>query len=372
MNSAFKVARMLTLASGFLLLAIVTATAGGATADDTAKLLAGMPPSAGSPLETFTKGGSWKSHARNFDNSWARLDKGQLVNIRAWSTKNITQPQQTLLYMFSGPDFLYANAFFPNATTYVLAALEPVGSIPNVEGLSEGQLAHELGQMQHSLNSLLAYSFFITKKMKHELGGGRLNGTLPVLYVFLARAGTTITDVSLVKLDAEGVLHPADQAVTGKVAEGAKIAFTSADGKPQTLYYFSSDVSNDGIKVSGLLKFCADLGHADSFVKSASYLMHLDYFSGIRDFLLTHSDAILQDDSGVPVRFFKQEDWKLQPFGNYVQPLSIFPRTYQPMLTQLFRKGSTPIDFGFGYHWRPRQSNLLLAVKSGAKTAGSP
>jgi len=37
-----------------------------------------------------------------------------------------------MLYMFSGPDFLYANVFFPEATTYVLSGLEPVGGMPDV------------------------------------------------------------------------------------------------------------------------------------------------------------------------------------------------------------------------------------------------
>ena len=32
-----------------------------------------------------------------------------------------------MFYMFSGPDFLYADAFYSKATTYVLSALEPVG-----------------------------------------------------------------------------------------------------------------------------------------------------------------------------------------------------------------------------------------------------
>ena len=35
-----------------------------------------------------------------------------------------------MFYMFSGPDFLYANAFFPNASTYILCGIEPVGPVP--------------------------------------------------------------------------------------------------------------------------------------------------------------------------------------------------------------------------------------------------
>ena len=37
------------------------------------------------------------------------------------------------------------------------------------------------------------------------------------------------------------------------------------------------------------MRFCERLGTGDAFVKSASYLMHRDHFSEVRDFLLEHS-----------------------------------------------------------------------------------
>ncbi len=219
MGSALQTTRALALVGGMLLLLTAPkGAAAGASADDTARLLAGMPPAATSPLQTFMHSGSWKAHAKNFDSAWAQLDKRQLANIRGWSAKNITQRQPTVFYMFSGPDFLYANAFYPDASTYVLSALEPVGAIPDVEGLSEAALDREVGRLQRSMNSVLSYSFFITKKMKTELNNGRLNGTLPVLYVFLARSGKSIQDVSLVSIDAEGVIHPATDTAAGDAA----------------------------------------------------------------------------------------------------------------------------------------------------------
>ena len=49
-----------------------------------------------------------------------------------------------MLYMFSGPDFLYATSFFPNASTYVLAGLEPVGAVPELTSLSPLIIDEEL------------------------------------------------------------------------------------------------------------------------------------------------------------------------------------------------------------------------------------
>jgi hypothetical protein len=353
------------LAAGFVMAVTAGASAAEhASADDTARLLAGMQPSAASPLTAFTREGSWQRHAKLFDTAWANLEKRQLAKIRTWSAEHITQRQPVVYYMFSGPDFLYADAFFPGASTYVLSGLEPVGSIPDVEGLSRGALAGDLGRLQHSLNSVLSFSFFITKKMKHELRGGRLSGTLPILYVFLARSGKTIDDVSLVALDPDGTMRPAADGKEGSKAQGAKIVFSGADGKKQTLYYFSTDVSDGGFERSGFQAFCAGLGRGDALLKSASYLMHSDSFSKVRDFVLDRSDAIVQDDSGIPVRHFKADMWQLYPFGNYLGPISIFPGRYQRQLQALYRKERAgSLDFGIGYRWRPRQSNLLLALR---------
>jgi hypothetical protein len=236
--------------------------------------------------------------------------------------------------------------------------------------LSRGALAGEVGRLQRSLNSVLSFSFFITKKMKHELRGGRLTGTLPILYVFLARAGKTIDEVSLITLDADGNETPQDENARG-AAQGARIAFSGADGKKRTLYYFSTDVSDGGFDRSGFQAFCAKLGRGDALLKSASYLMHSGNFSKVRDFVLGHSDAIVQDDSGIPLRHFKPDAWRLNAFGNYLGPISIFPGRYQRDLSALYRRERAgSLDFGIGYRWRPRQSNLLLVLR-GKKTAQS-
>jgi len=362
--------RTAALVASLLLLPLQALAA--SSADDTARLLAGMPVPAASPLLPLTRESSWQRHAKRFDNAWAALEKRQLGKIRAWSGQHIVQPRPVVYYMFSGPDFLYADAFYPEAATYVLSGLEPVGPVPDVEGLSRGALAADVARLQHSLNSVLSYSFFITKKMKRELRGGRLSGTLPILYVFLARAGKTIEEVRLVTLDDEGVLHEVGEKDAEKGAgraQGVRITFSAPNGKKQTLYYFSTDLSDGGVERSGFLQFCAGLGHGDSLLKSASYLMHSDNFSKVRDFVLESSDAIVQDDSGIPVRHFKTDSWELHPFGNYLGPISIFPRTYQPQLRALYRRERAgPLEFGIGYRWRPRQSNLLLAVRGARVT----
>ncbi|WP_022721332.1 hypothetical protein, partial [Rhodopseudomonas sp. B29] len=276
---------------------------------------------------------------------------------------HLAAPRPAMYYMFSGPDFLYANAFYPAATTYVLSALEPVGNVPDLAKLSPGAVAASLGSVERSIQTVLAFSFFITKMMKTDLHESVASGVLPVLYVFLARSGHTIREVSEVALDTDGAFVPPDVKPGRLAVHGVKIVFAGADGIARTLYYFSTDLSNSGVAATGFLKFCATLAPANSLIKSASYLMHSPNFSSVRDFLLKNSATIIQDDSGIPIANFDPRAWRLSPFGKYKGPIAEFPGRYQRRAAELF-DGAPAIDFGIGYRWRPYETNLLLAVKA--------
>ncbi len=346
-----------------------------ATADDTARFLAGLPPSSNSPLAALTKDPAWLSHARYFDSIFAREESAHLSKVREFSKKYLTDKHDTMLYMFSGPDFLYATSFFPNASTYVLAGLEPVGEIPDLTGLSPLAINGELRNLELSTGSLFNFSFFITQNMKTQLREGPVYGTLPILYVFLARTGKTIHEVDFVSLDEHGNFQIADELAATNVntnkpvrspprsaAPGVKIVFSDGNGPKQTLYYFSTNLADGSFERSGFSAFLAKLGPADSLIKSASYLLHKAHFAGVRKLLLDNSATILQDDSGIPLAYFEAKKWRLQAFGHYAGPISMFANFYQPRMAELFQ-GASPIEFGIGYRWRKNELNLLLAQK---------
>jgi hypothetical protein len=354
----------------FVLSSALCAFGQGATPPDvTARFLAGLPVR-DTALEGLSRNQAWVDHATEFDRAWKELDARQLAKIRTWSADFLADASSSkgpMFYMFSGPDILYAQTFFPNASTYVLAGLEPVGSIPDVENLPPGTLFTGLATLRKALNSVLSFSFFITKDMKTDLQDTKLSGTLPILYVFLERAGCKIDSVELVGLDKTGNFSK------GKgTTPGAKIVFFGPSGAQQTLYYFSTNLANEGIKSQpGFLKFCENLGTGRSLVKAASYLMHMGEFSTVRDFLLTHTSTIVQDDSGIPVKDFDTAKWSLRFFGSYPGPIDLFKQYNQPDLATAYKNSHPPaLPFGFGYRWHPSQSSLILATfrSSGGET----
>jgi hypothetical protein len=362
--------KIAVVAAAMLLVAVLPArSADGVTANDTALFLAGMMPSADSPLMPLTRDPSWQRHAKFFDAAFAQLEQRQLSKIRSWAAANLAVPKPTMFYMFSGPDFLYADAFYANATTYVLSALEPPGSVPDLSKLPPGGVGAALYNVERSMGSILSFSFFITKHMKVDLREGQLSGTLPILYVFLARSGKTIREVSPVALDDRGAAHFAGENPGRNATHGLRIVFSGSDGQQRTLYYFSTDLSNPGVRATGFLKFCETLAPGDSLIKSASYLLHSGNFSTVREFLLARSATIIQDDSGIPLADYSPRKWRFFPFGRYAGPIDQFPRMYQPNYAELFRRAQ-PLDFGIGYRWRSYESNLLLAVRLAADDPG--
>jgi hypothetical protein len=315
------------------------------TLDDSARFLAGLP--VGGALEPLTQSEVWRNHANALDEAWFKKEYFQLGPIRAWMAVNATEyynSSNTMYYMFSGPDFLYAHAFFPNANTYILAGLEPVGQVPDLSRLSPEAVGGELSALRASMHTILQTHYFITKDMRTDLGRGSLGGTLPILYVFLARRGCTVLDTTYINSPAPGV----------------KITFVSR-GPKQTLYYFKTDLSGGK---SGFLSWCAAQGPGLSLLKAASYLMHGEGFAGVRNFLLDRSRVIIQDDSGIPLRSFPK-GWKVDCYGRYVPHAEMFGKYRQPDLAAIYANNPPPpeLGFAFGYHWQQDRGLLMMATR---------
>jgi len=326
------------------------------SATDAARYLAGMPVSAESPLTRLTSDPRWIAHSNTMNAAFSKLDQVQLSDIRIWRAEflaPVTKFSRTCLYFFSGPDFLYADTFYPDCNTYVLVSLEPVESIPELQSVPPALLQNTLQNIEVSLNTLLNFGYFETQDLRENSQRSQLKGILPIIFVFLARTGKEILNVDYNSLGQGG-------------PRGVKVTFLDpVTGAQKVLYYFSADLSNDGLKRnSAVLRFCNSLGPTNSVLKSASYLLHQNDFSVARDYLLRVSASILQDDSGIPLRYCSLGKWTLRFFGTYTGTINLFKTFYQPDLRQYYATSSPkPLTFGFGYQYNRQDATLILAVR---------
>ncbi|HWN23580.1 MAG TPA: hypothetical protein VNN16_00595, partial [Candidatus Sulfotelmatobacter sp.] len=87
--------------------------------NDIARFLAGMPVPPDSPLAPLTRDPAWLEHSAFFEKEFTKLNLRQLQKLHAWEETYLpeaAQPIPVAFYMFSGPDFLYLDQFFPNAS----------------------------------------------------------------------------------------------------------------------------------------------------------------------------------------------------------------------------------------------------------------
>ena len=334
--------------------------------NDTARFLAGMPVPKNSPLEPLTHDLAWVEHVAKFEKAFANLNTRQLQKLHAWQTQYLPeslQPIPVAFYMFSGPDFLYVDQFFPRASVYILCGKEAMGPPP--DPLRIGNLSAAIYNLEDAMSSSLRFSFFITKDMKIDLDSQELKGVLPVLYVFLARADKSITDVTFGSLTPSGIFQ---ESRPGRgETPGVRINYTDNRlGNAQTLYYFTTDISDGGIASSpGFLRFCDHFGVGASLLKASSYLMFESGFNRIRNFILDHSQTIVQDDAGIPLAYVNHNKWNVRLFGNYMGPIEIFKQHYQPELAELYQQSNPPpLEFNFGYRWNYKESNLIVAQRN--------
>ncbi len=68
-------------------------------------------------------------------------------------------------------------------------------------------------------------------------------------------------------------------------------------------------------------------------------MMHRTDFSVIREIMLSNSAAILQDDSGIPFKWFQPALWKLALYGEYDHPYGSFRGLAQADLRKAYQTG---------------------------------
>jgi len=364
----FRIPSLVAVLSSFLLWVPAT-QAQVVTVDDLARFLAGQPVSQASPLNQLTGLPSVRRHYANTADLAKRWEDTRLKAIREWGRTEI-QPKLTrpdsVNYMFGGPDFVHVVSIFPRAPEYILVGLEPLGSLPDFLATSEAQLDSYLSHLSHSLRSISMRNFFITTEMREDFGGDGVDGVFPVLLYFAALTNHHVVEANYVKLASSGeaVLAQGGDA-TGvwlRLREREPVGGVASD---MNLYYFRTDLSDSGFKAGSPFHqfLSARQGNNVGYLKAASYLMHTENFTNIRNFLVSSCRFLLQDESGIPAEFLSLY-YNLDFYGNYVGPIDTFAEHDQPFLHQAYRSGvAKPLPFGTGYRMKDTDSIQIFGVR---------
>lgn len=338
------------------------------TYNDLSRFVAGLPVAPSSSLaalERYPSVQRYQTESRSMNEEWRSK---RLQQLHEWAVKEIhpslSRPK-VIKYPFGGPDFVHAATVFPGVDEYVLVGLEPLGSIPNFLAMSEPQLAEYLRQLNHTLRSISRRSFFITTEMREDFGHQGVDGVFAVLLYFAALTEHDVLDGGFVKLGPTGETIPSDPGSADGIWLQLRTTKRMA-GFPETqsLYYFKTDLSNDGFKpMAPFFNFLNQRPGGVCYLKAASYLMHTEAFANIRNYIVGNTDSLLQDESGIPNDFLGLY-FNLSYFGKYNGPIDMFAEYDQPSLRAIYQSGvAKPLPFGTGYRMRDEDSIQIFGTR---------
>ncbi len=324
------------------------------------------------PLNPYTKSKGYLDFKIRLQSDWQLYTKVALQPFREWLSIHFSETySDTILYPFSGPDIPNAFTIYPNATKYILIGLEAGGFLPSLAGDSDEKKTRGLRELNSSLDSISRLNFFLTNKMKINITAAVYQGTAPVILAYMGIMGYEVIDLRSITFGSKGeIIYLSEEDIAKDIQ--FKKGFVSLEIKfkdkqkniPKTLYYISGNVSNSGIeKDPSILEFLKTQGRFSATFKAASFLLHYDQFTKIRDFILETTDLIVMDDTGPRIKDLKK-DFDLKVYGVYTRPIALWPNMFQQELKELhLEQKPIPIPFKYGYGTLNKTYHLILAKR---------
>ena len=299
---------------------------------------------------------AWNTYSQNMTYlvQHARKTLNLVDSIMKTDMADLRKSTDYMFYPFAGADFMYPITMFPDADTYFMFGLEKPGS-------ALGAINPTYSKYESYRKALTYYfqaSYFITKNMATELDNSDVDGTVPLISMMMAINDCEIQSVKNVEFNDSGAIVAAQ-----KQSDMAEIKFFKKGSQHlQTLYFYSGNAADGHLdaKLEKYINTTMKQHKVTSYLKAASYLLHYSQFSKIRNLVLDVSQAVIQDDSGIAIKYLNGWDFTL--YGTYKTPLAVFGmQVYQPDLMAMYQKGNVhKLPFRIGYN---QPSNWLCARK---------
>ncbi|MFZ5628537.1 MAG: hypothetical protein ACOY5B_05375 [Spirochaetota bacterium] len=345
--------------------------------DDMARYLAGFDLPGDSNLLPYTQGPEYAEHRQKMVRFWERVRKQSIEPITEWreSTLNrnpngpVCRRDRAAIYPLCGADIINLYTICPQASEYVMIALEKAGDIPHPEKQTASYF-QGLSRMRSVINNIADRNYFFSAHMKTNIiKNEEIPGIAPVLLAFTSGLGWRIVNMEKIYLAPDGRPVTMEDKNLDFKPRGVRIWFrTAEDPRLRSLTYIEQYLDSASVAPQyPLTKFLNEKKGGMMMLKAAVYLMHNNYYRAVREQFMQIPDVIVQDDSG-----FRYVDLKphfdISIYGDFVGPaikMSVIPKNpVQPELAALYaeRKPPTlPFHFGYGVLRKPPRSNLMVA-----------
>jgi hypothetical protein len=301
---------------------------------------------------------SWAYNSRQITNPISQWMRDEHIN-------DSIAPSKVVFYPFSGPDFAFANAFYPDADEYILCGLERSGNDSALVFSKNLQPDSFIVSAEQYFFYSNRFGFFRTLDMEKQF---EKRGVIDIISFYLKRAGAKIGDIKNYHWSPSSGTMSAPDSIHKPNA--CYFKFQLPGGKISSLYYFSKDLSDAGLSRDSLWLNWVEKESAGkqmvSLTKSASYLMHSSYFSIVRKFILEHAALHIQDDSGIDFAHLTKSGRKIALYGQYSGVIPLFKNKLQADLKDAYKNDSVSIKqlpFKIGYNLKIKETNLQVVYR---------
>jgi len=290
----------------------------------------------------------------------------------------------TVIYPFGGGDLLGALVTFPDARDITTISLEHAGDPTRLAGLDKTKLKAALAAYRDASAGLLTLHDSTSENMR-KLERGGIPGQLSFHLTGMAAVGFEPVSLKFFNLDDAGKVHYITQAevdalakTKAKKVKGSwvdtdfseafnhmELTFRKAGDPKAPLVvhrHFAWNLGDKAFGGSSLEKYLVAKGKVAAMTKAASYLLWIDGFTKIRDYLLANMTWMASDATGIEPKFAKKAGFTQITYGMFKGAFleeankSVSDSMVKLWASQPYRK----LPFRYGYPDAEQHIHLMI------------
>ncbi len=297
------------------------------------------------------------------DGAWQFYQQNMGRAMSEWAHTEINQSAgTTLFYPFSGPDFVTAAHLFPQATRFVMVAMQAAGEPAVLSNMSSTRAQNFQTKFLREWMKFSRLAFFRTDDLNEDLRDKHAQiGVTTILITFALYMGYDVHDVYPITLDSKS-----GQFIQTTGDWKSVRLVMSKGGKPVMLDYVSLDLSDSHLSQTEPMRAWLDRESRNPvLLKAASHLLQETYFSVLRDILVANAKMVVQDETGLNYTYLSQIG-PVSLYGGFLYPHELFNRKKQESLAQAYKdsKNVKPLPFAFSYNKTTERRSVQIVRRA--------
>lgn len=297
------------------------------------------------------------------DGAWQFYQQNMGAAMSAWAHTEINQPAgATLFYPFSGPDFVTAAHLFPQASRFVMVAMQAAGEPAPLSNMSGARAQNFQAKFLREWMKFSRLAFFRTDDLNEDLRDKHTQiGVTTILITFALYMGYDVNEVYPIALD------PQSGQFLQTTGDWKSVRLVmSKGGKPVMLDYVSLDLSDSHLSQTEPMRAWLERQSRNPvLLKAASHLLQETYFSTLRDILVANAKMVVQDETGLNYTYLSQIG-PVDLYGGFLYPHELFNRKKQESLGQAYKdsKNVKPLPFAFSYNKTTERRSVQIVRRA--------